>query len=161
MKNTLMVYYSLEGNTACAADFLGQYPEIDTERLLVEKEPPKSGFGKFLLGGKSALMKQDPGLKPLTKDPLDYENIIIGFPVWAGTYPPAIGAFLKRYDLKQKNIYVVACSASGNADKAIDHTRRSTPECSHKGAVSLKDPLKDQETAFAKLRELAEEINKS
>lgn len=161
MKKTLMVYYSLNGNTACAAEFLGQYPEIDTERLLVEKEPPKKGFGKFLLGGKSALMKQDPGLKPLTNDPEDYDNIIIGFPVWAGTYPPAIGAFLKRYGLKQKRIYVVACSASGNADKAIDHTRRATPECSHCGAVSLTDPLKNQEASFAKLRELAEEIDKA
>ncbi|MBO4876787.1 MAG: flavodoxin [Ruminococcus sp.] len=161
MKKTLMIYYSFEGNTACAADFLSQYPDIDAERLTVEKEPPKKGFGKFLLGGKSAVMKEDPGLRPIEKDPEEYDNIILGFPVWANTYPPAIGAFLKKYPMNGKNIFIVACSSSGSATKATDNARKATPGCLHKGAVSLTDPLKDKEAAFAKLRELAEEIEKA
>lgn len=161
MKKTLMIYYSFDGNTACAADFLSQYPDIDAERLTVEKEPPRKGIGKILLGGKSALMKDDPGLRPLEKDPADYENVILGFPVWANTYPPAIGAFLKKYPLKSKNIFIVACSGSGNAMKATDNARKATPGCMHKGAVSLTEPLKNKEAAFSKLRELAEEIEKA
>ena len=161
MKKTLMIYYSFEGNTAYAADFLSRYPDIDTERLLVEKEPPGKGLRKWLSGGRSAIFKEDPGLKPVEADPDDYENIIFGFPVWANTFPPAIGAYLKTHRIVGKNIFTVVCCSSGNAMKATDNLRKATPENFHKGAVGLIDPLKHKDDADRQLLELAAEIEKA
>jgi hypothetical protein len=49
----------------------------------------------------------------------DYSDIILAFPIWAGTFPPAIGAFLKQYPFQGKNIRIIACSGGGNAEKAF------------------------------------------
>ena len=147
MNDVLLVYYSFEGNTSYVADLIQAHcPDVTAERLIAENEPPKKGLGKFFLGGKSALLQSDPHLKPVRSKPEDFAKIILAFPVWAGTYPPAIGAYLKSVEIKNKEIYVIACSASGNAEKAIAKTKAALPDNTHKGSLSLLNPLKNKET---------------
>ena len=55
-------------------------------------------------GGRQAVMKSEPELEKLRKDPSKYNTIIIGTPVRAYTYTPAIRTFLKTAKLKEKNI---------------------------------------------------------
>ena len=81
MKDTLMVYYSLNGNTAFVAEELMKHIDMDVERLKVRNEPKASGFGKFLAGGAAALRGTDPGLWPVNADPREYYEIVIAFPV--------------------------------------------------------------------------------
>ena len=146
MKKTLLVYYSFGGNTKYAAETLAQYVQgLKTERLTVDREPPHSGLAKFLKGGKSALMQEDPGLHPLREDLSLYERIILAFPVWAGTIPPAISAFLKEADLDGKEIFTIVCSASGNAKKSAEIVRNSLPGSVFKNSLSLVNPLKNTE----------------
>ena len=151
MRKTLMLYYSLEGNTGYVAECARQVPGIEVEQLRVAKEPPKRGPGKFLQGGRSALLGEDPGLMPLRADLSDYDTIILAFPVWAGTFPPAIGALLRQYSLAGKRVYVIACSASGKGDKAVERVRKALPDQSVAGALNLIDPLKRREETQARL----------
>lgn len=156
MKETLMLYYSLEGNTAYVAQ-LAERSGLGAERLRVEKEPPKKGLGKFLRGGKDALMKADPGLLPIQADPAGYENILLAFPVWAGTYPPAIGALLARCDFSGKRVYAIACSASGNTEKAFGALAEALggPLA---GSLSLVNPLKHEKETTEKLQAFLETL---
>ena len=158
MADTLLVYYTFEGNTGFVADELRKRLGLATERLRVEHEPPKKGLGKFLRGGKSALMGDDPGLLPLQNDPAAFSVIIIAYPVWAGTYPPAIGAFLKRHPLRDKTVHVIACSASGNGAKSIENVRAALPDCEVASSLNLMNPLKNQETAVRELTAFAEKL---
>ena len=50
---TLIVYYSLEGNTEYAAKKIADTCGFDTLRLEPVKKYPDSGFRKFFWGGKS------------------------------------------------------------------------------------------------------------
>ena len=158
MNDVLLVYYSFEGNTSFVADTVKAFcPAIMTERLIAENEPPKKGFGKFFLGGKSALLQSDPHLKPVQSSSDDFAKIILAFPVWAGTFPPAIGAYLKSIGIKNKEVYVIACSASGNADKAIAKAKAALPDNTHKASLSLINPLKNKETVEKQLTDFLNE----
>ena len=116
---TLIVYYSLEGNTAYAADRIASLTGADTLRINPVKEYPKSGFRKFLWGGKSALMSETPKLEAYIFDQVKYDRIIFGFPVWAGSITPPIRTFIRENDLKGKHIAAFACQSGSGAEKAF------------------------------------------
>lgn len=145
MDKTLLIYYSLEGNTGFVADILSKYDNIDVEQLKPQKEPPKDGFGKFVVGGGSALFHTDPKLLPVKAHLDDYKNIILAFPIWAGTYPPAIGAFLKQYPFRGKNVRIIACSGGGDAEKAFVKIKEKVPGNTVTRTLSLISPLQHQE----------------
>ena len=53
---TLIVYYSMSGNTAYAAERIAERIGADTLRLVPTKEYRNKGLKKFLQGGKSVLL---------------------------------------------------------------------------------------------------------
>jgi flavodoxin len=116
---TLIVYYSLEGNTEYAADKIAGICGFDTLRLVPVKKYPDSGFRKFFWGGKSAVMAETPELEPYEFDAGSYERIVFGFPVWAGNVTPPIRTFVKDNNVKEKRIAAFACQSGSGAEKAF------------------------------------------
>ena len=155
----LVVYYSLEGNSAFTAISLSSELDCDHEVLRVEKQPPKKGFMKFFSGGKSAIFDENPGLKPIMSDLYSYDTIIMVFPIWAGTYPPAISYFLKDERVRDKFFGAVACSGGGDASKCFSKLAEMFPG-KLRYTLSLKNPLADQQGTLEKVREFAESIKK-
>ena len=62
--NTLIVYYSLEGNTDFVAKKIADKLQADILRLVPVKKYPEKGLAKFFWGGKSAMMAETPELEP-------------------------------------------------------------------------------------------------
>jgi flavodoxin len=91
---SLIVYYSLDGNTKLMAETMAK--EIGAELLEIKpkKDQNPKSFMKFVWGGRQAMQKKEPELEAINKFPKDYELIIIGTPVWAWTVSPAIRSFL-------------------------------------------------------------------
>ena len=116
---TLIVYYSLEGNTKYAAEKIASALSADTLRLVPVEAYPDSGFRKFFWGGKSAVMAETPKLQPYDFDADAYDRIIFGFPVWAGNVTPPIRTFIKENNLTGKHIAAFACESGAGADKAF------------------------------------------
>lgn len=118
---TLIVYYSLEGNTEYSAGKIAEATGADVLKLVPKKTYPDKGAKKFLWGGKSAVFGETPELEPYQTNIEDYERIIIGFPVWASTFAPPIRTFVSEHKdtLKQKEICVFACQAGNGAEKAF------------------------------------------
>ncbi len=116
---TLIVYYSLEGNTEYVVNKIAKACGFDTLRLEPVKKYPDSGFRKFFWGGKSAVMAETPELEPYTFDSDSYDRIVFGFPVWAGNVTPPIRTFVKDNDLKGKRIAAFACQSGSGAEKAF------------------------------------------
>ena len=116
---SIIVYYSLEGNTEYVANIIKEGTDADILRLEVKKEYPKGGLKKFLWGGKSAVMAETPDLQPYDFNADDYDTVIFGFPVWAGTITPPIRSFVKENDLSGKHISAFACQAGSGGEKAF------------------------------------------
>ena len=93
---TLIVYYSMDGNTQYVADKVKEKVDSDTLRLVPKKAYNDKGLAKFFWGGKSALMAEQPELEDYSVDLSKYDRIVFGFPVWAGTVTPPIRTFISE-----------------------------------------------------------------
>ena len=117
---TLIVYYTLEGNTHYAAKKIASLLDADMLRIKPVKTYPRKGFRKFLWGGKSAVMAETPELEPYTFDASAYDRIVFGFPVWAGNVTPPLRTFIKENDLSGKRFAAFACQSGAGAEKAFE-----------------------------------------
>jgi flavodoxin len=117
---TLIVYYTLEGNTHYAAKKIASQLDADVLRVKPVKTYPRKGFRKFLWGGKSAVMAEKPELEPYTFDASAYDRIVFGFPVWAGNVTPPLRTFIKENDLSGKRFAAFACQSGAGAEKAFE-----------------------------------------
>ena len=117
---TLIVYYTLEGNTHYAAKKIASQLDADVLRVKPVKTYPRKGFRKFLWGGKSAVMAETPELEPYTFDASAYDRIVFGFPVWAGNVTPPLRTFIKENDLSVKRFAAFACQSGAGAEKAFE-----------------------------------------
>lgn len=118
---TLIVYFSLEGDTDYAARRIAAAAGADLLRLVPKKAYADKGFAKFLWGGKSAVMAERPALEPYEADLASYERIVFGFPVWASRFTPPLRTFIAEQGsgLKGKRIAAFACQSGGGAPKAL------------------------------------------
>ena len=122
---TLIVYYTLEGNTHYAAKKIASRLDADVLRVKPVKTYPRKGFRKFLWGGKSAVMAETPELEPYTFDASAYDRIVFGFPVWAGNVTPPLRTFIKENDLSGKRFAAFACQSGAGAEKAFEKLKTS------------------------------------
>ncbi|MBQ6595836.1 MAG: hypothetical protein IJH78_09285 [Clostridia bacterium] len=147
----LIVYYSLEGNTRFACEQLEQAVPSVSARLIPDREPPRSGAGKFLKGGYSALKREKVILQPLAADPKAFSRLVLACPVWAGTCPPAMHAFLAEAGLSGQRVWLLGTSMSGHTEKMFRTMKALLPSCEVAGALSLISPLRDPERARAEI----------
>lgn len=143
---TLLVYYSLEGNTEYAAERIAAATGADLLRLVPRKAYADKGFAKFFWGGKSAVMAEKPDLEPYTVDIAAYDRIIIGFPVWASTFTPPIRTFLSRHkeELARRKVAVFACQSGKGAEKAFAKLRQYSGIASFEAEAVFIDPKNRQ-----------------
>ncbi len=118
---TAVVYYSMSGNTAYAAQKIAELLGADLIGIRPVKQYPDRGFRKFFWGGKSAVMAETPALEPYAFDAGQYDRVIFGFPVWAGNVTPPLRTFVRdnREGLKGKQIAAFACQSGSGAEKAF------------------------------------------
>ena len=116
---TIVVYYSLEGNTDWAAKRIASDLDAALLRLDTVKTYPDKGFKKFFWGGKSAVMAETPALTPYIFDSAAWDRVILGFPVWASNITPPIRTFVRDNDLKGKHLSAFACEGGSGGDKAF------------------------------------------
>lgn len=134
---TIVIYYSLEGNTKEAAEKIATELKADILELKPVKEIPKSGFFKFLKGGMQASLGLCPGMKSFVFQHENYDRIILGTPVWAGKCAPIIRSFLKKYEVHEKITAVFTSSGGGDNDVCIQKLKEILPNL--KETVALAD----------------------
>lgn len=116
---TLIVYYSLEGNTDFAAKRIAEELGAELLCLVPVKAYPTGKVSKFIWGGKAAVMSDAPKLQPYDFNAAAYDRIVFGFPVWASTIAPPIRTFIRNNDLSGKKFAAFACQTAAGADKAF------------------------------------------
>ncbi len=138
---TVIVYYSLSGNTKYAAETIAAALNADLLPLFPVKAYPDSGFKKFFWGGKSALMGNKPKLEPYAFDAAAYERIIFGSPVWAGTFAPPLRTFIEenRDALSEKSLAAFFC-CSGGPGKVLEKFRSFLSQDGLEQELILIDP---------------------
>lgn len=157
---TAVVYYSMSGNTRQTAEKIAAALGADLIRIEPVKEYPSKGFKKFLWGGKSAVMGDTPALQPYRFDG-DYDTVIIGTPLWAGTMTPPIRSFImeNKEKLSGKSIAAFVCCAGGDTAKAFEKLRQCLEVNVLEAQLELVDPKdKPSESNEKKLNAFCEQL---
>ncbi len=144
---TAVIYYSMSGNTAATARKIAEGINADLLEIKPEKAFPDKGFKKFLWGGKSAVMAETPKLLPYTFDPEQYDQIIIGFPVWASNIAPPIRTFVteNKEAIREKKIAAFACQGGSGAEKAFKKLLDCMGQNAFAATMILNDPKSQNE----------------
>lgn len=153
----LVVYYSLSGNTEAAAKKIAEKLGADLLRLDTEKAMPKSFAARILVGGGQVMMNYIPKLKPMEKDPVGYDEIILGSPIWNSKGVPAINAFLQDEKAAAKVTSLFFLSGGGDTKKGLEAITKKLPNLKH--TVSLLDKKhQDSRDNDAKIEEFVKAI---
>ena len=159
MTKILIVYYSLTGNTQFIAEALRETIEADILELKPVKElNPESGT-KFMWGGFQSTMKKKPELMDFNINPLEYDLIILGTPVWAWNISPPMRTFLSMFDLHSKNVALLM-SHAGDGIKAMVRFKEILEGANIIDSITFQMPLKkdsdeNKEKAIAWIKEVA------
>ena len=141
MSKTLIVYYSLTGNTQFIAEALRESIEADILELKPIKELKADSGTRFMWGGYQSTMKKKPKLMDFDINPLEYNLIILGTPVWAWNISPPMRSFMSKFDLTGKKVALWMCHA-GDGVKAMSRFKEALKCANIVESISFQDPLK-------------------
>lgn len=159
---TAVVYYSMSGNADYTAKSIAEGLDADLIEIRPEKAYPDKGFRKFFWGGKSAVMAEKPKLVPYAFDPDQYNQIVIGFPVWAGNMAPPIRSFVteQKEAIWGKQVAAFACQSGSGGEKALQKLQELLDCPGYVASMILIDPkVKPKEENNLKIAEFREKLS--
>lgn len=119
---SLIVYYSWTGNTASVAQELHAQTGFALERIEEKKSRP---YGSLPMVAMGAWFHLKSAIKPLPVSLEHCDNLFLGIQVWAGNSTPAINAFLKQANFKDKKVWIFMTMADNvPSQKVMDSVRR-------------------------------------
>jgi flavodoxin len=156
---TLVVFYSLQGNTRLIAENIAQAVNADILVLKPKTDISPKGFIKYVWGGAAATMKTKPELLPWDTNIQKYDLIFIGTPVWAWTYAPALNTLFSTGSLSGKKTALFCCHGGGKGGIFAKMEKALTGN-QVLGKIDFQDPLTNN-TAInvGKAKEWAKEIS--
>lgn len=114
-----IIYYSLTNNTEKMAEDIAKKIDADLFQIELVKPMPDSFNKQILLGGMQSSMGMKPKIKDISINIDQYDEIILGTPIWAGKAAAPINTLLKKYNVADKVKAVFTFSGGGDNDKCI------------------------------------------
>lgn len=159
MKKNLVIYFSLTENTSFIAKKISEDLNADILEITPSFSLKKLGFLKMFVGGAQVLLNIVPKIQYKNVNIDDYENIIIGSPVWAGSYSPALKAFLKKEKIKNKNIGIFVC-CNGGEGNTIKELKESLIENTFLSTAVFVEAIKNKKNTDEKYKLFLSELTK-
>jgi Flavodoxin len=121
-KRTLIVYYSLSGNTQRVAKDLAAY--LGADLLRIRERTDRHGFRGYLRAAFDSLRERPTVLMNVARDAGDYELTIVGTPIWAGRITPAVRTYLESIRGRARNIAFFTTSGNTDVEKVVPVMQR-------------------------------------
>ena len=116
MPRILVVTYSRTGTAVGVGKQLASLLEADFERI--EEAQNRSGALGYMISALEALAKGLPSIRT-TKDPSEYDVVVVGTPVWAGNMASPIRAYLTLHRAQLKHVALFAVMAGHGGDQVV------------------------------------------
>ena len=111
--SSVVVYYSYHGNTRAVAEALVEQTGADLIEIRIPGIDGLTGFWMYMRLGFMASWKRRPKIEVRGPDVSGYETVMIGTPVWAGTFSPALRSYFFNRDLNAKAVGAFICHKGG------------------------------------------------
>ena len=124
----LVVYYSESPNKNTEAVALWIHEAVGGDIEEIEMLNPYTGGYRDILNASREDSRNNihPAIKPFEKNPVDYDVIFIGSPVWFGTYAPPVATFLANNNFAGKIVVPFTTHGGGGAGNFYDDIRKNT-----------------------------------
>jgi flavodoxin len=130
---SLVVYYSRTGKTRIVAEQIAKKLNADIEEIVDLKN--RRGIIGYLSGGKDAMKKTLTKIKKSVKNPLGYDLVVIGTPIWASKMVPAVRTYLKNSKIKKAAFFYTA--GGSGSEKAFEDMKETIGKAKIMGQLGL------------------------
>lgn len=131
-RRTLIAYYSMTGNTRKIADELRTAMGADCEEI---HEPrTRHGVSGMLRAMVDTLARREPAIDPVLRDPLDYDLLVLGGPVWAGRIAAPVRTYAHRYGALAPEVAFFCTEGGRGSDSAFAELQQF---CKHAPKATL------------------------
>lgn len=124
---TLVLYYSLTGNTQLVAQEIAADLVADIEEITCV-DPYDTNFQACI---QRCLQEREAGvlpeINPVKADLSKYDVIFVGYPVWFGTYAPPVTKWLEGADLSGKKVVPFCTFGSGGLESSVKDLMNAQP----------------------------------
>lgn len=117
MQRTLVVYYSMTGNTRHLAEEIRTAVAGDLEEI---REPrPRRGFSGVVRALLDLALRREVPIEPIRHSPSDYALVILGGPVWGGRIAPPVRTYALRHGLQASQVAFFCTMGGRGAESAF------------------------------------------
>ncbi len=109
---SLIIYYSLSGNTRMVANLLHGLVGGDIVEIKTVRPYPEDFHAVVEQAREERRTNFLPPIQPLNINPQNYDVIYLGFPIWGNTIPQPMATFLSQNNLAGKTI-IPFCTHDG------------------------------------------------
>ena len=114
-KKTLIVYYSWGGNTRHVVEQIRKLIDADVYEPTPEKAYPTEYHQCTEVAKREKENNARPALKGELPDLSKYDTVIVGFPIWWGTFPMLVATFADAAEWKGKTVISFCTHGGGGA----------------------------------------------
>lgn len=117
MPKILVVYYSRGGATFRVAEMIAK--ELGADLEAIEENAPRKGRLGYMRSLLEATAKGLPTIRT-RRDPRDYDLVVLGTPVWAGTMSSPMRAYLNQHRRRLPRVAFFATMGGRGAYRVLE-----------------------------------------
>ncbi len=131
MSKRLVAYFSASGVTGKVAKMVAEAAGADLYEIRPKQLYTKADLNWMDQNARSTIEMKDKKIRPEIVDTdakiAEYDEILIGFPIWWYVAPTIIHTFLEKYDFTGKKIVLFATSGGSGFGNTVKELEPSAP----------------------------------
>lgn len=132
MGKRLVVFFSASGTTKKVAEMIASAADADMYEIMPKQPYSKADLNWMDKKSRSSVEMSDKKFRPEISDTdvfVDqYDEIILGFPIWWYVAPTIMNTFLEKYDFTGKKIVLFATSGGSGFGNTVSELKPSAPD---------------------------------
>ena len=131
MAKKLVAYFSASGTTKKTAELLAEAAGADLYEITPKVAYTKADLNWMDKKSRSSVEMNDKKFRPEIEDKdaniAEYDEIILGFPIWWYVAPTIVNTFLEKFDFSGKKVVLFATSGGSGFGNTISELQPSAP----------------------------------
>lgn len=132
MGKRLVAFFSASGTTKKVAEMIASAADADMYEIMPKQPYSKADLNWMDKKSRTSVEMSDKKFRPEISDTdvlVDqYDEIILGFPIWWYVAPTIINTFLEKYDFTGKKIVLFATSGGSGFGNTVSELKPSAPD---------------------------------
>ena len=131
MAKKLVAYFSASGTTKKTAELLAEAAGADLYEITPKVAYTKADLNWMDKKSRSSVEMNDKKFRPEIEDKdaniAEYDEIILGFPIWWYVAPTIVNIFLEKFDFSGKKVVLFATSGGSGFGNTVKELQPSAP----------------------------------